>query len=243
MKLYGKNSVIERLRFNPASIRQIFIQSGYREAGIIQKKARQCGVGVRIIEKTHMGRLNQHNSQAVVMDVEDFDYADFDEILEKAKTKKHTIFFLDNLNDPQNLGAIMRSLGCLGRFSLVLPTHNSVHVTEAVLRVACGAENHIPVARVSNLSQAIKRAKEAGLWIAAAVVEDGEDVTKASFPFPLGIVVGSEQKGVRDAVLKNVDLKITIPMAVDTLSFNVAHAVAIIGYEITKQKIKGKIES
>lgn len=132
----------------------------------------------------------------------------------------------------------MRSAACLGGFAVVLPTHDSVGVTEAALRVASGADNYIKVARVSNLNQAIGAAKEAGFWIAGAVVDDGKDIQDVQLPFPLALVIGSEDRGIRDIIRKNVDIALTIPMSRERLSLNVAHTAAIFCYEITKQKNK-----
>ncbi len=237
MKLFGKNPVIERLRFNPSSIRKIYIQQGFGDSSYIRKKAKQWGIPVFTVPKSKMLKIGRNtNTQGVLVDTEDFVYVPYDELLESAFKKKRCPIFLDGLNDPQNFGAIIRSLACLGKFALVIPTHGSVGITESVLRVASGGDNYVPVSKVANLKNAIKLAKKAGFFIAGTVVKDGEDITKANLSFPLGVVIGSEQKGIRDVILKNIDLKITIPMAADTLSFNVAHAATIICYEITKQK-------
>ena len=130
----------------------------------------------------------------------------------------------------------MRTLSCLGGFGIVLPTHDSVGVTESVLRVASGGDNFVGVARVGNLANAIAKAKDAGFWIAGAVVEEGQDITRTPLQFPFGLVVGSEQKGIRDVIIKRLDLKVTVPMAQPRMSLNVAHAAAIFAYEINKQK-------
>ncbi len=160
------------------------------------------------------------------------------DILNLPKEKHPSILFLDSLNDPQNLGAIIRSAGCLGAFSVVLPTHDSVEVTEAVLRVSSGGDNYVSISKVSNLSQAIIAAKEAGFWIAGTVVEGGKAPWEVSFPFPLALVMGSEQKGIREVLRKHLDMELTIPMGHPRMSFNVAQATTIFCYEITKQKNK-----
>ena len=237
MKLFGKNPVMERLRSNPQSIHKIFLQPGLPEAAYIYKKAKQHGIPVFAVPGARMAKINRtRNTQGVLVDVDDFAYVPYDELLETAREKKRTFVFLDGLNDPQNLGAIIRSLGCLGGFAVVLPTHDSVGVTEAVLRVASGGDNYVPVARVANLNNAIKAAKGAGYTIAGAVVGGGQNLFEIGLPYPLGLVVGSEQKGIRDVIRKYLDLELTIPMPINTLSFNVAHAAAIFCYEIAKQK-------
>src|SRR3989338_5354242 len=120
------------------------------------------------------------NIQGIIMDVEDFAYVPFEDLLGTALNKKRCPIFLDGITDPQNLGAIMRSLACLGKFSLVLPTHDSVSVTETVLRVASGGDNYVPVAKVPNLGNAIKKAHELGFHIAGAVVKGGENLSEVT---------------------------------------------------------------
>ncbi len=240
MKLYGKNSVLERLKTNPRSIRKIYIQQDHKDASYIRKKAKKWGIAVFAAPKSKIQKVARSvNAQGVVVEVEDFPYIPYDELLESALKKKKSLLFLDGLNDPQNLGGIIRSLACFGSFSIVLPTHKSVGVTEAVLRVACGGDNYVPVARVSNLAQAIGAAKAAGFWIAGAVVTGGRDPREVKLPFPFALVLGSEHKGIRDVIQKKVDLTLTIPMAQSRMSLNVAQAAALFCCEITRQRGKG----
>lgn len=232
---------MERLRTNPQSVRKIYIQQGFSEAGYIYKKAKQHGISVITVEATRFEKIHRtRNTQGVLVDVDDFKYIPFNQLLDTALEKKLTLVFLDSLNDPQNLGAIIRSLGCFGGFALVLPTHDSVGVTEAVLRVASGGDNYVPISRVANITNAIKSAQESGYQIAGAVVGSGDSLFKTFLPFPLGLVLGSEQKGIRDVVRKFIDIELTIPMPYNMLSFNVAHAASIFCYEITKQKQKAQ---
>ena len=237
MKLYGKNPVLERLKANPKSIKKIFIEEGQPDAAYIRKKASQWSIPVVSVPRSKMIKVGRDiRTQGLLIEIDDFQYQDYEELLQRALKKKTTLVFLDNLNDPQNLGVIIRSLACLGDFAIVLPAHNSVEVTEAVLRVASGADNYIPIAKVNNLSQAILSAKKCGFWIAATVVEEGQDLTQVAFPFPLGIVIGSEHKGVRDVVKKQMDIALTIPTKVSHISLNAAQAATIFCYEIAKQK-------
>lgn len=237
MRLFGKNSVVERLRANPKSIKKIYIQHSFKGTLYIHKKARQWNIPILPVTQSKMMKIGRDkNTQGVMADVEDFAYVPYDELLETALNKKRSLVFLDGITDPQNFGAIIRSLACLGKFSIVLPTRDSVNITETVLRVASGGDNYVPVARASNLGNAIKKAKQEGFHIAGAVSKDGADLNEFQLPHPLGLVVGSEQKGIRDIINKHLDIKLSIPMAYDTLSFNVAHATAVLCYEITKQK-------
>ena len=228
---------MERLRSDPKSIRKIYVQHGFKGTLFIHKKARQWGIPVFPAPESKMMKIGRdRNTQGILADVDDVTYIPYEELLETALKKKRCPVFLDGLNDPQNLGAIIRSLACLGKFSIVLPTHDSVSVTEAVLRVASGGENHVPFAKVSNLSNAIRKAQKEGFQIAGAVVQGGKCLSEIKMPYPLGLAIGSEQKGIRDVIRKMLDIELSIPMARDTLSFNAAHATTVLCYEITRQK-------
>ncbi|MBF0479514.1 MAG: RNA methyltransferase [Candidatus Omnitrophica bacterium] len=236
MKLYGINPVLERIRANPASVKKIYIQQGV-QGGPIQKKAAQNHVPFILVHESKMSKIGRDkNHQGFIADVEDFEYAELDVVLSNAAEKHRTLIFLDGLNDPQNLGVMIRSLACLGRFAIILTTHNSVSVTEAVLRIASGGDNYVPICRVPNLVNAIKKAKEENFWIIAADVSKGQFLGTNEFPPLVGVVIGSEQKGIRDVVLAQVDERISIPMYAETISFNAAQALTIIAYEITRQK-------
>ncbi|MCX5680688.1 MAG: 23S rRNA (guanosine(2251)-2'-O)-methyltransferase RlmB, partial [Candidatus Omnitrophica bacterium] len=238
-RLYGKNPVLERLKANPKSISKILVQEGHIDAGYVRSKAVKWGIAVQAIPQSKMQKIARGiNSQGILAEVEDFRYTDYEELLERVLSENISLVFLDGLMDPQNLGAIIRSLACLGAFAVVLPKKDSVDMTETVFRVASGGDNYVPVAKVSNLSHAISAAKKQGIFIAGAVTEEGEDLTEANFTFPLGLVVGSEQKGIRDIVKDQLHLKVTIPMAQPRLSFNAAQATTILCYEIARQKKK-----
>ncbi|NTV29872.1 MAG: 23S rRNA (guanosine(2251)-2'-O)-methyltransferase RlmB [Candidatus Omnitrophica bacterium] len=237
MKIFGKNPVLERIKSNPKSVRHIYVQAGHPEHSYIALKSKKYGIPVTVVDQRRMLKLSRDmHTQGLLMEVEDFGYQDFDECLETAEADGVTFLFIDGLTDPQNLGAIIRSVACLGGFVLVLPTHDSVHVTDAVMRVACGGENYVQVCKVNNLNGAIQKAKDKGFWIVGSVVKGGEDLRKVKLPFPLGIVVGSEDKGIREVVQQRLDVKVTIPMAQQRMSLNAAHATSMICYETTKQK-------
>ena len=239
MKLYGKNPVVERLKSNPQSIKKIFLSENFSDAGYIYAKAKKSGIPVFSIPRSQMLKLGRsNNTQGILVEVDDFIYVDYADLLSQARKKNDTILFLDNLNDPQNLGAIIRSVACLGGFSIVLPIKDSVEVTEAVLRVASGGDNYVSIAKVTNLNYAISLAKEAGFWIAGAVIEQGKNLVQTDLSFPLALVVGSEQKGIREIIKKQLDLALTIPMSHPKLPLNVAQATTLFCYEIKKQKNK-----
>ena len=243
MRLFGRNPVLERLRSNPSSITRIVMQDDFKEAGLFHKKASSCSIPVFVVPYTKILKLTQGvNSQGIVADTKDFEYEAFSDLLEQALKNRRTILFLDSLTDPQNLGAIIRSIACLGRFSVVLPTHDSAKITPAVLRVASAGENYVPMALVGNRRNAMREAKEEGVQIIGSVVKGGQSLLETEFQFPVGIVIGSEEKGVRDVIRKEVDLEVTIPMSIETISFNVAQATTILCYEVTRQKKSKRIQ-
>jgi len=233
---------LERIKSNPKSIRHLYLQAGHPEHGYIASKARKFGFPITVVDAHHMLRLGRSlNTQGLLMEVEDFAYADYEDVLETAAQNGQTLLFLDGLMDPQNLGAIIRSIACLGGFVVVLPTHDSVHVTDTVMRIACGGENYVQICKVNNLNNAIAKAKAKDFWIAGSVVKGGEDLAKTKFPFPLGLVVGSEDKGIREVTQERLDVRVTIPMAQPRMSLNAAHATSILCYEIKKQRdIQGR---
>lgn len=234
MRLYGKRSVIERLCSGPKSVRKVYIQEGLSRPDVVNL-ARKHHVSVDVLQLRRFSQLagNVH-TQGVMAEVDVFHYHDFDEVI--GQEVKPTLICLDRINDPQNLGVILRNCACFGGFCVVLPTHESVAVTEAVLKVACGAENYVPICHVSSLSMAIQKSKEEGYWIGAAVVEGGEHPRQARLNFPLCLVFGSEGEGVRPGLIKHIDYKLTLPMHGAGLSFNVAIAVGIFCYEISCQR-------
>ncbi|MFT5169435.1 MAG: 23S rRNA (guanosine2251-2'-O)-methyltransferase [Lysobacterales bacterium] len=241
MRLFGRNAVVERLRSDPKSIEKIYIEEGAKGMAEVRKKSTSHRISVLSIPASQMLKLAKHkNSQGVVAVVDEFEYELYDDLIENAFKNKRCPVFLDGITDPQNMGAILRSLGCLGRFSLVVPTHDSVSVTETVLRISSGGENFVPIAKVANINKALAKAKKLGFWVAGAVVEGGKPITDDTLPLPIALVIGSEQSGIRPIIQKNLDVKVTIPMAAQTLSFNAAHATTILCYEITKQKAERK---
>jgi 23S rRNA (guanosine2251-2'-O)-methyltransferase len=142
MKIYGKNPVLERIKSNPKSVRHIYVQAGHPEHSYIALKSKKYGIPITVVDQHRMVKLSRTlNTQGLLMEVEEFGYFDYEDLLETAEADGTVFLFLDAITDPQNLGAIIRSAACLGGIVVVLPTHDSVHVTDTVMRVACGGEN------------------------------------------------------------------------------------------------------
>ncbi len=236
MYLYGKNSILERLKFGPESIRQVFIQENFnapRITELINSHNMPCR---RVSERDLLKIKRADRLQGIVAEVTAYVYTPFEKLLHPEGKEERSLIFLDGLNDPHNLGSIMRTAACFGGLGIVIPSHSSCDVNETAIHVASGGENFVPVAQVTNLTTALLKAKKSGYWAAGTVVEGGQDICRTSLPFPLCLVLGAEGKGIRYGIQKHLDLKITLPMRGAQLSFNVAMACAIFSYEITRQR-------
>lgn len=237
MFIYGKNSVLERLKTHPSSIKNLYIQDSF-DISSIDNVIQSAGITCRILSKHELNCIKRIDKlQGILAEVEPFRYTPFSELI-KHHQKQKTLIFLDRIYDPQNLGAIIRTAACFGNYAIVIPKHKACEVTETAVHIASGGENYVPVSLVNNLSNALIEAKRNNYWITGAIVKGGEDITSTKFPFPLGIVLGSEGEGIRYGVEKHIDIKVYIPMKGTPLSFNVTIACAIFCYEVSKQKKK-----
>lgn len=237
MLLYGKNSVWERLKTNPATIEKIFLQDNISLPDI-EKLVKINKIPLERVPARKIYRIKPAKTlQGIIARVDSFKYTPFEDLLTHAQNNKLSLIFLDRINDPQNLGSIIRTAACFGNFAIVIPKHEACEVTETVLHVSSGAENYISLAMVTNLSSAIIQAKENGCWILGAQVSaQAQPIDEISLPFPLGLVLGFEGEGIRHGIKKHLDLNACIPMIGAKLSLNVAIACAIFCHEIAKQK-------
>ena len=236
MLLFGRNSVLERLKANPKTVKNILLQEEFDDPVVMNIVKSHKIPFKHVSEKELLKLKHTERLQGIVAEVGEFKYLSFDQLQDKFNEKCLSFILLDGVTDPQNLGAIIRIAACFGGFAVVIPERDSCEVNETVLNIASGGENYVPVCRVNNLSNALIHAKKSGYWIAGTVVEGGDDLNKISFPFPLCLVLGSEGKGIHHGVQKQLELKVTLPMRGAALSFNVAMASAIFCFEITKQK-------
>ncbi len=235
MYLYGKNSSLERIRNNPKSIRKIFLDNNFDDFNIL-KEIKNKKLPVQYISDKKIQKIKPNsNLQGILIEIELFKYVDSEELIFNEKSKP-TLIFLDRIYDPQNLGAILRTTACLGGFAVVIPKHKACPVTDTVLRIANGGENFTPVSLVSNISQSLIQAKKCSYWIAGALIDKADPISKVKLPDPLGVVLGSEGTGIREGLKKHIDINFTIPMGGAPLSLNVATATAVICYEVIRQK-------
>lgn len=237
--LYGKNSISERLKSDPKSIRKIFLKDSFKVPHI-EELIKKNNLPVERLTSDRLSSMwPARDLQGIIARVEKFQYAPYDTILESTVKNRSAILFLDRINDPQNLGVIIRIAACFGNFAVVIPRHGACQVNETVLHVASGGENFVPVSMVKNLSDAVIKAREKGCQIIGTLVsDDAEDIDKIAISYPLGLILGSEGKGIRQGLQKHCNIKARIPMRGAKLSFNVSMACAIFCHEISKSHIK-----
>ena len=236
--IYGRNPVMEAIVAGK-TINKIYVAKGNKELYDLIKQAKEQKIVVVESDKQKLDRMVEgKNSQGVVASITDYEYYDVEDILEYAKEKNEPPFviILDKIEDPHNLGAIIRSAQCLGVHGIIIPKRNACQVTDTVEKVAAGATSFMRVARVTNITETIKDLKDAGLWIYGLDMDGAEDVYNTKFDGPIGIVVGSEGNGISRLVLENCDFVIKIPMSGNINSLNASVSAAICMYEVVRQK-------
>ena len=236
MMIYGKNPVLERLRANPDSIKELYLQKRTDLSAIV-REAKSKNISFKSIEKDELFKLvgTAAHSQGVAAEIEDFKYVEFDKLIKDSLDGNIIMVFLDGITDPQNLGSIIRTVACLGGFSLVLPKFRSATVNETVLRVANGGENYIEISVVDNVATSLNKIREKGIKIAGASLESTKNLYDLDLSHPFALVIGAEGKGIRPGVEKNLDIDFFIPMNGAELSFNAGVSVAIITSEISRK--------
>ena len=239
-KLTGVNSVMEALK-GRRKIGKIFILENRRDKRIEELiyLARKKGVYVQYADKSQLDRMSAGvNHQGVIALVESYNYAQLDEVLQLARDRGEApfILILDGLEDPQNLGSIIRTAECAGVHGIVIPRHGSAEVSQGVVRASAGAVEHVLLVRETNLVNTIKHLKDQGLWVVGSDMEAKNDYFSTSFPSPLALVIGSEGKGIRRLVKENCDILVKIPMHGKLNSLNASVAAALLIYEALRQR-------
>mgnify|MGYP004527727403 CR=1 FL=1 len=236
--IYGKNPVIEAIN-SGVTINKIYIQKANKELNQIYKLAREKRIILVETDKSKLDRMcDNKNSQGVVANVTDFVYSDINDILEYAKSKNELPFviILDKIEDPHNLGAIIRTAECLGAHGIIIQKRNACQVTDTVEKVAAGACSYMKVARVTNITESIKYLKDNGMWIYGLDMEGASDIYSTKFDSSVGIVVGNEGTGISRLVKENCDFIVKIPMTGKINSLNASVSAGICMYEIIRQK-------
>ncbi|MBQ5762348.1 MAG: 23S rRNA (guanosine(2251)-2'-O)-methyltransferase RlmB [Clostridia bacterium] len=236
--LYGRNPVIEALR-SEMSINKLLIAQGDNSGSIkvILSLARDKQIVYQTVDRKKLDDICGHkNHQGVVMYVSAGEYALVEDILQKAREKNENpfILILDEIQDPHNLGAMIRTAEACGVHGIIIPKRRSVQLTGAVAKASAGALSHMLIARVANLPTVIDDLKKEGLWIAGTDAGGETEFFKADYSGPIGLVIGSEGYGIGELVRKKCDYIITIPMVGKVSSLNASVAAGLVMYEIFK---------
>ncbi len=235
----GRNSVREALR-SEVTVECLYVLDGCEDGPIkdICKRAKKQGIRVDFVEKERLDQYsNTGKHQGVMARIAAYRYAEVKEILEKAEEKGEPpfLFLLDGIEDPHNLGAIIRTANLAGAHGVIIPKRRAVGLTSIVAKASAGALYYTPVARVANLKATMEQLKKEGLWFVCADM-DGEIMYHVDMKGPLGIVIGKEGEGVSRLVKEHCDFVAQIPMAGDIDSLNASVAAGVLGYEAVRQR-------
>lgn len=237
----GRNAVMEALK-GSRSVNKLMIANGSTEGSIkeIVAVAKEKGVNIQYWDRSKLDSIARGiRHQGVLAQVAPVQYAELEDILQVAKDRNEPPFIvlLDELEDPHNLGAILRTADAAGVHGVLIPKHRSCPLSATVAKTSAGAVEHVPVARVGNLVQTIKKLKQEGLWVAAADM-DGKDYYDTDLTGPLLLIIGSEGQGVGRLVKEQCDFVVRIPMVGKINSLNASVAGSILMYEAMKQRRK-----
>ena len=240
-QIEGRNSVIELLE-SKKDINKIFVTKGEKHGSInkILAMARERNVIIVEKDKRQMEQMAQTpNYQGVIAIVPPFEYCEIEDILENAKIKNEDPFvlILDGIEDPHNLGSIIRTAETAGVHGIIIPKRRAASVNSTVSKVSAGAVEHIKIARVTNISDSIQKLKDNGLWICGTDIDAKNYYYDQDLKGPLGIVIGNEGQGMSEKVKKNCDFLVKIPMKGKVTSLNASVSTGIVVYEAVKQRI------
>ncbi len=237
----GRNAVMEALR-SGRPIDKLYILDGCHDGPVssIRREAKKRDVIIKFVEKEFLDRMSSTGRhQGVIAVAAAYEYAEVEDILKKAEDKGEEpfIFLLDNIEDPHNLGAIIRTANLCGAHGVIIPKNRAVGLTATVARTSAGALNYTPVARVTNLARTIEELKDKGLWFVCADM-DGEVMYDQNLTGPIGLIIGAEGEGVSRLVKEKCDYIASIPMRGDIDSLNASVAAGVLAYEIVRQRLK-----
>ena len=237
----GRNAVIEALR-SGKPMDKILIQDGLQDGPIhtIKREAKKHDALVKFVEKERLDQISSTGKhQGVIAYAAAYEYAEVEDILQAAKDKGEPpfVFLLDNIEDPHNLGAIIRTANLAGAHGVIIPKNRAVGLTATVARTSSGALNYTPVARVTNLAKTIEELKKEGLWFVCADM-GGTTMYDLNLTGPIGLVIGNEGEGVGRLVKEKCDFIASIPMKGDIDSLNASVAAGVLAYEIVRQRLQ-----
>ena len=236
----GRNAVIEAFR-SGKPIDKIFILDGCQDGPImtIKREASKHDTMIKYVAKERLDQMSETGKhQGVIAYAAAYEYAQVEDILENARKKGEDpfIFILDNIEDPHNLGAIIRTANLAGAHGVIIPKNRAAGLTATVARTSAGALNYTPVAKVTNISKTIEDLKKEGLWFVCADM-GGTTMYQLNLKGPIGLVIGNEGDGVSRLVREKCDMIASIPMKGDIDSLNASVAAGVLAYEIVRQRL------
>ena len=236
----GRNAVIEAFR-SGKPIDKIFILDGCQDGPVstIKREAKKKDVMIKYVTKERLDQMSETGKhQGVIAYAAAYEYAELEDIFAKAKEKGEDPFviILDNIEDPHNLGAIIRTANLAGAHGVIIPKNRAAGLTATVARTSAGALNFTPVVKVTNISKTIQELKDRGLWFVCADM-GGTEMYKLNLKGPIGLVIGNEGDGVSRLVRENCDMIAAIPMKGDIDSLNASVAAGVLAYEIVRQRL------
>ena len=236
----GRNAVLEAFRAG-RPIDKLFVQDGCKDGPVqtIVREARKHDTVIQFVARERLDQMSDTGKhQGVIAYAAAYEYAEVEDILKLAEEKGEPpfIFLLDGIEDPHNLGAIIRTANLAGAHGVIIPKHRASGLTATVARTSAGALNYTPVARVTNLANTIEDLKKRGLWFVCADM-GGELMYKLNLKGPIGLVIGNEGNGVGKLVREKCDMIASIPMKGDIDSLNASVAVGVLAYEIVRQRM------
>lgn len=242
-QIEGSNAVLEAFR-SGRCVDKLFILDGCQDGPVrtIAREARKKDTIINYVSKERLDQLSETRvHQGVIAQVAAYEYSTVEEILEKAEEKGEPPFLvlLDNVEDPHNLGAIIRTANLAGAHGVIIPKRRSVGLTSTVAKTSAGALNYTPVAKVTNLVRTIEELKEKGIWFVCADM-GGESMYRLNLTGPIGMIVGNEGEGVSRLVREACDFTASIPMKGDIDSLNASVAAGVLAYEIVRQRLKAE---
>ena len=240
LTIEGRNAVIEAYRAGKP-IDKIYIQDGCQDGPMmtIKREARKNDTIIKYVDKERLDQMSKTGKhQGVIAYAAAYEYAEVEDILKIAEEKEEPpfIILLDNIEDPHNLGAIIRTANLAGAHGVVIPKNRAVGLTATVARTSAGALNYTPVAKVTNMAKTIEELKEKGLWFVCADM-GGTTMYQLDLKGPIGVVIGNEGEGVGRLVKEKCDFIASIPMKGDIDSLNASVAAGVLAYEIVRQRL------
>ena len=238
-KIEGRNAVLEALRAGK-TIDKLYVLDGCPDGPVrtIIREAKKGDTIINYVKKERLDQLSETgHHQGVIAMAASYEYATMEDILEKAKEKGEApfIFVLDNIEDPHNLGAMIRTANLAGAHGGIIPKRRAVGLTSTVARTSAGAINYTPVAKVTNLKQTMEQLKKEGMWFVCADM-DGTPYYQMDLKGPMGLVIGNEGEGVSRLIKETCDFVASIPMKGDIDSLNASVAAGVLAFEIARQR-------